>query len=237
MKSMTKNRIGHMASLIVVLALDVVEGQSRSKSLEAEAKHNLGRVATLCGRIVGNQCAQPEQTTVLVWEKPTELTGVGIAIAQSDRNKFPALVEHQFLFLNVCATGRVEKLHKRYAVRVTEPDQLQVQGGVAAPVSFDTGTVSMCDAGVVRPMVLRMVTPDYTPAAKSAGIQGVVLLEAVVLTDGRVSQIRVIHSLDAKLGLDEQAIKAFGNWRFVPGTVNGQVAPIVVNAELTFRLK
>lgn len=50
-----------------------------------------------------------------------------------------------------------------------------------------------------------------------AKVQGVVLLECVVQTDGSVGDVRILKSLDKVFGLDEEAIKAARQWRFVPG--------------------
>ena len=230
-----QNRCAHLVVLILILALELVDGQGRSKSNEAEAKERVGQVARLCGPVVGYQCVPPDQTTVLLWEKPVEGTGVGIAIALADRTKFSPLLEQRALFMNACATGKVEKLNKRYVVRVTEPGQLQVQQSSVSP-DFGEGAVSTCAAGVEKPKTVKAVNPPYTPAALSARIQGTVLLEAVILTNGRVGQIRLVQSLDPKHGLDDQAIKALRDWRFVPGSVNGQAVPVVVGVDLSFRL-
>lgn len=55
---------------------------------------------------------------------------------------------------------------------------------------------------------MRQVKAYYTEEAKKGGIQGSVYLDAVVLTDGTVGEVRVTRSLDAKYGLDAQAVKA-----------------------------
>jgi TonB family protein len=61
---------------------------------------------------------------------------------------------------------------------------------------------------------VREVKPDYTQAALNARIHGVVLLEALVLTEGQVGDVRMLGSLASKLGLDDQAVKALRAWRF-----------------------
>jgi len=78
--------------------------------------------------------------------------------------------------------------------------------------------------------------PHYTAEAMRAGVQGTVLLECVVSPDGTVSNARVLHSLDSTLGLDDEAIKAAKQWRFAPGTRNGEPVPVLVSIELTFTL-
>jgi len=90
--------------------------------------------------------------------------------------------------------------------------------------------------GVSLPRVLQQAKPHYTSEAMRAGVQGTVLLECVVSTDGTVSNARVLHSLDSTLGLDDEAIKAAKQWRFAPGTRNGEPVPVLVSIELTFTL-
>lgn len=90
--------------------------------------------------------------------------------------------------------------------------------------------------GVTIPRILREVRPQYTSDAMRAKIQGSVVLECVVKTDGTVSDVRVIRSLDATYGLDQEAIKAAKQWVFTPGTRNGEPVPVMVSIELTFAI-
>jgi periplasmic protein TonB len=91
--------------------------------------------------------------------------------------------------------------------------------------------------GVMMPSVLTEVKPSYTADAMRAKIQGVVMVEAVVLTDGGVGPVRIIRSLDPTFGLDQEAIKAVKKWRFRPGTRLGQPVSVIVEIELTFTLR
>jgi TonB family protein len=69
-----------------------------------------------------------------------------------------------------------------------------------------------------------------------AKIQGIVQVEAVVMPDGTVGDVRVLHSLDRNLGLDRQALEAARQWRFQPAMRNGKPVPIIVIIQLEFRL-
>jgi TonB family protein len=91
--------------------------------------------------------------------------------------------------------------------------------------------------GVLPPRILREVKPQYTADAMRAKVQGVVELEAVVLPDGSVGEVRIVRSLDAVFGLDQEAIKAVKLWRFVPGTRLGQPVAVLVGVELSFTLR
>ena len=70
-----------------------------------------------------------------------------------------------------------------------------------------------------------------------ARIQGSVVLEAVVLADGTVGDVRVMRSLDRDTGLDQAAVRAAREWRFEPGTLLGNPVPVIVILDLSFRLK
>ena len=91
--------------------------------------------------------------------------------------------------------------------------------------------------GVLPPRIRRKVDPQYTADAMRAKIQGSVLLSAVVLPDGSVTDIRVIRSLDRTFGLDGRAIEAARQWQFFPGTRYGEPVPVLVNIELVFNVR
>ena len=91
--------------------------------------------------------------------------------------------------------------------------------------------------GVNIPRVLREVKPQYTSDAMRAKVQGTVLLECIVQTDGSVGDVHVVRSLDSTFGLDQEAIKAAKQWRFAPGTRLGEPVPVLVTIELTFTLR
>src|SRR5689334_9323971 len=81
--------------------------------------------------------------------------------------------------------------------------------------------------GIVNPTELKFVEPEYTQAARDAGIEGMVVLEAVIDTSGKVVNTRVVKSLDPKYGLDDQAVAAAKQWTFHPATKDGTPVPII----------
>jgi protein TonB len=91
--------------------------------------------------------------------------------------------------------------------------------------------------GVMSPRLLREVKPNYTADAMRAKIQGVVWLEAVVLQDGSVGQVRVTRSLDPTFGLDQEAERTVKKWLFAPGTRLGQPVPVLIEIEMSFTLR
>ncbi len=87
---------------------------------------------------------------------------------------------------------------------------------------------------VKAPALLHKVEPQYTEEARTAHIEGTVLLSVDIDGDGAAANIEVQRSLEP--GLDQQAIEAVRQWRFRPGTKDG--APVTVRAtiEVYFRL-
>jgi TonB family protein len=223
--------------LIVTLTAGIVSAKDRPKSLEQQAESQVGTVATMCGTVVAYQCQRPERTSLLALDKPFTGPGVSVAIASEDRGRFGIRFEQRHVLLNVCATGTVEKRKNRYVILVQDPGQLRVSRGPALSGSFGGDSFSVCDVGVELPKLVREVKPKYTPTGLGARIEGTVLLEAVVLPDGEVGDVRIIRSLDSRFGLDDEAVTALKSWRFEAGTHEGRPVPVIVTVELTFQLK
>ena len=90
-------------------------------------------------------------------------------------------------------------------------------------------------SGIDPPSLLHEVTPDYTEQARRAGLEGEVLLEIVVGSDGGVSDVRVLRRLGA--GLDELAANAVRQWRFSPARRFGTPVAVVVEVAVEFTLR
>jgi protein TonB len=91
--------------------------------------------------------------------------------------------------------------------------------------------------GVSTPKLLNAVRPNYTAEAMRARISGSVWLECVVEPTGTVDRCKLSRSLDANLGLDQEALKAAQKWTFEPGKRAGEAVPVQVTIELAFSLR
>ena len=89
--------------------------------------------------------------------------------------------------------------------------------------------------GMIPPTVLRRVHPQYTPEAKRARVEGLVVLQTVVKSDGTIDILRVVRGLP--LGMTDSTIDAIKQWRFRPGQQNGQNVDIAINVEVNFNLR
>ena len=130
------------------------------------------------------------------------------------------------------AQRRARALHAAQSVQMRSgvQDALAPAGGVG-------GGVYRSGWGIVQPRPLHQVRPKYTAEALRAKIQGTVLVEAMVLPDGTVGDVRITRSLDPVLGLDEEAINTARQWLFEPGTRFGEPAAILVDLSFDFTLR
>jgi len=87
---------------------------------------------------------------------------------------------------------------------------------------------------LTAPIAMHKVDPKYIAAAADEGVEGKVLLYAVIRRDGRVDQIRLVQSLDERL--DSSAVSAFSKWEFQPGMKDGQPVDLEAVVQIPFRL-
>jgi periplasmic protein TonB len=83
------------------------------------------------------------------------------------------------------------------------------------------------------PAKLKDVPPHYPAAARATGIEGSVLIEIVVAPNGRVADTKVLRSIPA---LDQAALSAVRQWEFVPPTLGGRSAAVIMTVAVPFRL-
>jgi protein TonB len=95
------------------------------------------------------------------------------------------------------------------------------------------------DEGVITPPALideTMVLPEYPEAEKDSGIEGSVLLQAVILKDGTVGEITVVEGVEGHPALEESAKEALGQCRFKPATEDGDPVDMTIQIPIAFRL-
>jgi TonB family protein len=89
--------------------------------------------------------------------------------------------------------------------------------------------------GITPPMPIHRVEPKYTDEARRQGLNGTVVLQAVIKTDGTIDILSVVRGMP--LGLTENAIQALKQWQFRPGNKDGKDVDILVNnIEINFEL-
>jgi periplasmic protein TonB len=106
----------------------------------------------------------------------------------------------------------------------TEQSTPSLGEGVAIPVS----------GKVVAPQLVLRVEPAYPETARIPRIQGLVILEAIITTDGRVEELRVLRSPSSLLS--DSAVAAVSKWRYQPATLNGRAVKVFLTVNVEFKI-
>jgi len=121
------------------------------------------------------------------------------------------------------------------------PPGIGVDGGVPTVIETPPPPPPPVTQGPVRaaqlpelPRKVVDVHPLYPEIARSARVEGTVILEAVLDTSGRITQLRVLRSVPL---LDQSAIDAVRQWRYTPSTYNGRAVSVLMTITVHFSLQ
>jgi len=130
------------------------------------------------------------------------------------------------------------------AKQVGEPEGVKggVPGGIAGGkvggiVGGHGDQLWQADQVATPPVVISRPLPNYPPLARARGIEGLVVLEAIVDRQGHVEQdgLKVLQSVPA---LDDAALSAFRRWRFRPARDHdGEPVRVVLRVPIRFQLR
>jgi len=102
-------------------------------------------------------------------------------------------------------------------------------GASNAPIpKMQAPTRVRVSAGVTQGLVIRKVQPTYPAIAKTARVQGQVVLQAAISKDGNIENLHVISGPPL---LVQAAIDAVKQWKYRPYILNGE--PVEVDTTVT----
>src|SRR5580658_5471740 len=82
------------------------------------------------------------------------------------------------------------------------------------------------------PLKVKNVPPVYPPFAQQNRIQGVVILDVTIGTDGKVKDTKTIKSVNALL--ETAAITAVRAWEYKPTVVDGKAVQVIMTVPVNF---
>ena len=88
---------------------------------------------------------------------------------------------------------------------------------------------------MLAPVATEKSDPGYPLELMRANVHGMVTLYAVIHSDGKVGDIRVLNSPDERL--DAYAAKALARWKFVPAERAGKPVALEAVVEIPFRVR
>jgi TonB family protein len=149
----------------------------------------------------------------------------GQYILRIEKPGFAAL----FREFSVQPDSRVERGLTLKLGAVEEQVNVQAKGEAVASTQSPGAKPIRIGGAVQAANLIRKVQPVYPASAKAAGIQGAVLLDMVVSTDGVPEDIRVISSPSDDL--TQSALDAVRQWRYQATHLNGM--PVEIATEVT----
>lgn len=100
----------------------------------------------------------------------------------------------------------------------------------AAPPAKASG----CNEQLIKPRAIERVEIEYPAAARAAGLEGRLVLQATVDTNGKVRDVIVVEAVGPEIDGPSQA--AFKRWRFEPATRCGVPVAVAYTIAREFRL-
>src|SRR5260370_11710495 len=104
----------------------------------------------------------------------------------------------------------------------------------AAPAEGKDAAVQAGSGGVTVPKRNKTVNPEYPPEVQASGVGGIVILELVVDTAGKVAAAQVIRSVPP---FDEAAVSAARQWEYEVTKVNGKPVSVRLTVPISFLVK
>jgi protein TonB len=86
----------------------------------------------------------------------------------------------------------------------------------------------------VAPAKIADARPIYPDIARNARVEGTVVMEAVLDTSGRVTQLRVVKSVPL---LNQAALDAVRQWRYTPSIYAGHPVSVLMTITIRFTLQ
>jgi TonB family protein len=137
--------------------------------------------------------------------------------------------------LAAAAKAAGEKAAAEAAVAKQNADAAAAKAQADAEAQAQAKASALRVGGKVKPpKKIKDVKPVYPPAAKSAKIAGVVIIEATIGADGKVIDTKVLRSVPM---LDQAALDAVRQWEFTPTLLNGKPVPVIMTVTTNFSLK
>ncbi|HXV74981.1 MAG TPA: TonB family protein [Candidatus Polarisedimenticolaceae bacterium] len=78
--------------------------------------------------------------------------------------------------------------------------------------------------------------PEYPELARVARLEGNVILQAIIKSDGTVGDVEVLRTNRPGMGFEDAAIKAVRQWRYKPALQNGKPVEVYFTVFVDFKL-
>jgi len=178
-----------------------------------------GNNSTVAGGSQGSSKVRSSAAALLASATPRRVTSVAPRSSEMPANAASELERKVFGY------------RKFYAMTLNVPN-LNSAGG-----SWVMHFVELKDAEkqgeLLAPVATQEVDPGYPLELMRQNVQGIVMLSAVIRSDGSVGEVRILRGVDDRL--DHYASAALSRWHFRPATRNGDAVALQAVVMIPFR--
>ncbi|HEX7288859.1 MAG TPA: TonB family protein [Candidatus Angelobacter sp.] len=211
--------------------VSVPEGNRRGEFAAGPAGRT-GATAVPESRAGDNSSAASEPANLFVAPPPNKIVADAVVASPPAPLKPSTLLERTDVPADRI-DNQVFGTRRHYAIKLSMPNINSAMGSWIirfAELHPDDPT-QQDDLSTPEP--LRKVDPAYPASMVRDRIEGVVVLHAIIRSDGAVTDVRVLEGFDERL--DENARSALSQWRFRPGTRNGVPVDVEAVVRVPFR--
>jgi len=117
------------------------------------------------------------------------------------------------------------------------PPDVEILIGTPEPPP-PTGPLLAGVGDVTNPKLIEetKVQPEYPELARVARLEGNVILQAIIHSDGSVGDLEVLRCNRPNMGFEDAAIDAVRQWRYEPATQNGRPVEVYFTVFVEFKL-
>jgi protein TonB len=94
--------------------------------------------------------------------------------------------------------------------------------------------VRLVGGEIKAPERSRYVNPEYPIEALRARVSGVVIVQAVIDENGNVVETKILKGIEL---LNEAALNAVAQWKYVPTLLNGEAVPVAMTVTVAFDIR
>ncbi len=125
---------------------------------------------------------------------------------------------------------------KHYSMRLSMPNLSSSVGSWTVRFAeLNPNPANHAEVDLSAPEAITKVDPAYPQDLIQDRVEGVVVLRAIIRSDGSVDEVRILEGVDERL--NENARKALQQWRFRPGTKDGVPVDIEAVVRVPFKVQ
>ncbi len=226
--------------LMYARALSLLE-ERRSFYPEAALGANGGVLTMRIKRLLGYGSVSAITQLAAMVVLTTLVAGVGGCIATmaraesraaspAARTASPIALESAVPLNDLIAAPAVREFRMK---RPIEMAQLEAPPAPPAASSDSPSDLVRVPASMIAKTLIAKVMPVYPADAKAAGVQGAVVLRALILKSGAVEDVQAVSGPEI---LRSSAVSAVQQWRYDPFVVNGQPVDVLTTITVNFSL-